>query len=167
MKNSSRPPVPFFPMMIDIYDKEILIVGGGRVAARRAETLLKCGAKITAVSSKFDSKFPDVHKKFEREFEISDIDEKFLFIIAATDSRETNKLICNTARAKKIPVNVCDSQSECDFYFPSLINVENIAASVNTAGADSKLTRRLSDRLRKIWASWVNEEINFCYNSRD
>ena len=46
--NSERP--PFFPMMLDLKGKEILIIGGGRVASRRAETLLKCGAKIKAIS---------------------------------------------------------------------------------------------------------------------
>ena len=152
----SRP--PFFPMMMDLNGKKILIVGGGRIAARRAETLLKCGAKITAVSENFISEFPDIDKKIKKTFSLEDINEKFFFIIAATDDREVNKLISDTAHEKKIFVNVCDSQNECDFFFPSLINVENVAVSVCTAGIDSKLTRKLSDRLRKIWAAWIDEE---------
>ena len=155
MKNFSRP--PFFPMMIDINDKEVLIVGGGVIAARRAETLLRCGAKITAVSPNFSSKFPKVYKRIERVFIQEDINNKFYFVIAATDSREINKLIHDVAKANQIPVNVCDSQDECDFYFPSLINVDNVAASVCTAGLDSRLTKRLSDRLRRVWSSWVEE----------
>ena len=159
MKNFSRPLVPFFPMMIDLNDKEVLIVGGGKVASRRAETLLRCGAKITAVSLNFNEDFPKVFKKISRAFIIDDIKEKFSLIIAATNDRNINKLIRDTAKSKKIPVNVCDSQSECDFFFPSLVNVENVAASVCTAGLDSKLTRKLSDKLREVWASWIEKEI--------
>ena len=115
-------PYPFFPMMMNINGKEILIVGGGNVASRRAETLLRCGAKITAVSLNFSENFPEVHKRIERAFKVEDIDEKFFFVLAATDDRETNKLIHNIARSKKIPVNVCDCQEECDFFFPSLMS---------------------------------------------
>ena len=152
-KNFSRP--PFFPMMIDVNNKEILIIGGGKVASRRAETLLRCGAKITAVSKNFDDKFPDVFKKIPRAFLIDDIQEKFSLIIAATNDRAVNKLIFDTAKIKKIPVNVCDCQNECDFFFPSLINVENVAVSVCSAGLDSSLTRRLSDKLREILPLWL------------
>ena len=145
-------------MMIDLNNKEILIVGGGKIASRRAETLSRCGAKITAVSLNFNKDFPEVYKKISRAFNIDDIQEKFFFIIAATNDREINKLISDTAKLKKIPVNVCDSQNDCDFYFPSLINIENIAVSVSTAGLDASLTRKLSDRLRRVWASWVKSE---------
>jgi len=147
-KNSSRP--PFFPMMIDVKDKEILIIGGGTVASRRADTLLRCGAKITAVSKDFKENFPNVFKKIPRAFLIEDIQEKFSLIIAATNDRAVNKLIHDTAKIKKIPVNVCDCQNECDFFFPSLINIENVGVSVCSAGLDSSLTRRLSDKFREI-----------------
>lgn len=152
----SRP--PFFPMMIDIKNKEILIIGGGNVASRRAETLSRCGAKITVVSKKFINDFPDEAVKIEKAFSPEDINEKFLFIIAATNDREINKLIHEISRRKKIPVNICDCQEECDFFFPSLINYGSIAASVCTAGENISLTKKLSDKLRSIWVSWIHEE---------
>ncbi|MBQ7561564.1 MAG: NAD(P)-dependent oxidoreductase [Synergistaceae bacterium] len=152
---------PLFPFLINIQDREILIVGGGQVAARRADTLLRCGAKVTAVSPCFIEKFPREAVKICREFIISDISRKFLFVIAASDKREINRLVHDTAKNFNIPVNIADCQSECDFYFPSLINCENISVSVSSAGESSKLTRKLSDRLRKIWPLWVNDERNF------
>ena len=144
-------------MMIDLNNKEVLIVGGGNIASRRAETLSRCGAKITAVSLNFNKDFPEVYKKILRAFIIDDIQEKFFFVIAATNDRKINKIIYETAKSKKIPVNVCDNQSDCDFFFPSLINVENVAVSVCTAGLNSSLTRKLSDKLREVWASWIAE----------
>ena len=155
MQNESRS--PFFPMMIDIHDKNVLIIGGGQVASRRAKTLLTCGAKVHAVSCEFIDEFPECTEKITRAFEPDDIDSGFIFVIAATDSRETNRLIHDIAKSKGIPVNVSDSQSECDFFFPSLIAHESVAVSVNSAGISSSLTRRLSDRLRRVWSSWVEE----------
>ena len=156
MKIFSRP--PFFPMMIDLKDKHVLIIGGGSVASRRAETLSRCGAKITAVSKKFINNFPDGAVKIERDFSPEDINEKFSLVIAATDDREINRLVHKISREKKIFVNVCDSQDECDFFFPSLINYGSVAASVCTAGENVSLTKKLSDKLRSVWASWVNEK---------
>lgn len=155
----SRP--PFFPMMIDLSGKKVLVAGGGKIASRRTETLIRCGADVTAVSPEFCDDFPNVSRRISREFQPSDIDdEKLTLIIAATDNREVNHIIYSTAKSKSIPVNVADCQKECDFFFPSLINSGHVAASVSTAGLSSSLTRRLSDRLRKVWALWIEEENN-------
>ena len=155
MKIESRP--PFFPMMIDLRNKYVLIVGGGNVATRRAKTLLTCGARVKAVSKNFAPEFPKVHERFTRGFEVDDVTENFALVIAATDDREINALIQKLAHEKNIPVNVADTQSECDFFFPSLIACDNVAVSVSSAGLSYKLTQKLSERLRKVWASWVNE----------
>ena len=149
----------FFPMLIDIHDKDVLIVGGGRVASRRAKTLLTCGAKVHAVSPEFIDEFPECTERIMREFEPDDIDSRFILVIAATDSRETNRLIHDIAKSKGVCVNICDSQSECDFFFPSLIVHENASVSVSTSGLSASLTKRLSDRLRCVWPSWVEDEM--------
>lgn len=151
----SRP--PFFPMFIDLYGREVLIIGGGNVASRRAETLMRCGAEITAVSPRFCEKFPVNAKKILRGFQITDITENFVFIVAASNNHEINRLVHDTAKSKGILVNVADSQSESDFFFPSLINHGNIAVSVNSAGTSSRLTKILSDRLRSVWSSWIKD----------
>ncbi len=151
---------PFFPMMIDLMGKNVLIVGGGHIAARRADTLLRCGAELLAISPNFCPEFPHATNvsRLLRPFRPEDLTPKFSLIIAATDSRPVNSLVHSLANALNIPVNVCDSQEECDFFFPSLINHENVAVSVCSAGISAGLTKRLSDKLRTLWPSWVNDE---------
>ena len=144
-------------MMIDLQRKHVLIVGGGRVASRRADTLLRCGAVIKAISPAFCPDFPEGIERITRTFLPEDLTADFALVIAATNSRQVNSLIHSLARSLGIPVNVCDNQDECDFFFPSLINHDYAAASVCTAGISATLTRRLSDKLRKVWASWVRE----------
>ena len=147
-------------MMIDLLGKTVLIIGGGHIAARRADTLIRCGAEVVAVSPKFCPAFPESTsiRKISSPFHPEDLTPDFALVIAATDSRSVNSLIHSCAKALSIPVNVCDSQEECDFFFPSLINHENVAVSVCSAGISAGLTKKLSDKLRKVWASWVNEE---------
>ncbi|MBQ7544273.1 MAG: bifunctional precorrin-2 dehydrogenase/sirohydrochlorin ferrochelatase [Synergistaceae bacterium] len=148
---------PYFPMMIDLQGKHVFIAGGGRVASRRADTLLRCGALITAVSPVFSPAFPEAARRITRPFLPEDLTADFVLAVAATNSRETNALICSVAHALAIPVNVCDNKTECDFFFPSLISHDYAAVSVCTAGISASLTRRLSDKLRKVWDSWVRE----------
>ena len=148
---------PYFPLMINLESREVLIIGGGHVASRRAETLIKCGAVVKAVSPEFIASFPVKAQKVCREFKKSDVNNDFALIFAASDKREVNHEVYELAKSLNIPVNVCDSQSECDFFFPSLINHGCIAASVSSAGTSSKLTHKLSNRLREVWSLWINE----------
>ena len=147
-------------MMIDLQEKPVLVVGGGHIAARRADTLLRCGAEVVAVSPGFCPEFPhsDHVRRITRPFRPEDLTPDFVLVISATDSRSVNSLVSSLAKALHIPVNICDSQEECDFFFPSLINHENVAVSVCSAGISAGLTKRLSDKLRRLWPSWVNEE---------
>ena len=149
---------PFFPMMIDLNGRKVLIVGGGHIASRRAETLLRCGAEIIAVSPEFAPEFPEGTRRIARKFSPDDITAGLSLVIAATNDRSVNHAVHLMARKASIPVNVADCQKECDFFFPSLINSGHVAVSVSTAGKSSSLTRRLSDRLRKIWPTWIAEE---------
>lgn len=158
MSESNRP--PFFPMMINLSGRKVLIAGGGFVASRRALTLLKCGAAVTAVSPKFSPQFPAETYRINRAFLPEDIIPGLALVVAATNDRATNHEIHRLAESLGIPVNVADSQEECSFFFPSLINSGSIGVSVCSAGQSSSLTRRLSDRLRKVWPIWITEENN-------
>ena len=143
--------------MINLEALNVLIIGGGHVASRRAETLLRCGAVVRAVSPAFIDSFPEKAEKVYRKFANSDVNKDFALIFAASDNREVNHEVYVLAKSQNIPVNVCDSQGECDFFFPSLINHGCVAASVSSGGTSSKLTHKLSNRLREVWPLWVNE----------
>ena len=91
-----------------------------------------------------------------RKFEFNDLENKF-FVIAATNDHDLNKKIAHECKLKNIPVNISDDAGECDFYFPSLINIENIGVSVSSAGLSASTTKFLSDKIRKFLPEWLNE----------
>ena len=123
----------------------------------RTATLLKCGARVRAVSPVFRDDFPREATRIERPFEPGDLEGASL-AVAASDDREINQQVGREAKARAIPVSVADCAAEGSFYFPSLVASGEAAATVSTGGLSCSLTRRLADRLRAVWESWVAEE---------
>ena len=157
---------PLFPLLRDLEGRTVLVVGGGSVALRRAETLLRCGARVRAVSPAFREGFPQELERLCRPFEPGDL-EGAVLAVAASDDREVNRRVGQEARGRGIPVSVADAAGESTFFFPSLVAEGPTAASVSSAGLSCALTRRLSDRLRLVWGSWVAEERAALERARD
>ena len=53
---------PYFPMFIDLSDKNIVVAGGGNIATRRIKTLLKFTRNITVVATKVTQELMDLGK---------------------------------------------------------------------------------------------------------
>ena len=152
----SRPPL--FPMLIPLEGKKALVIGGGPIALRRARTLLRCGASVTAVALRFCEGWSELHcQQCIRGWLPDDLGRAAL-AVAATDSRDENHAIALEANRRGVPVSVADNAAEGTFSFPSLIEHDGASINVSTAGLDPALTRRLADRLRAIWPQIVTEE---------
>ena len=153
---TGRPPL--FPMLTDIEGRKAVIAGGGNIAARRAATLIKCGADVTVISPEFCSELADLGCRLVRKrWEEQDLDGAFA-AVAATDDRAVNAAVGAAAKKRGIPVSVADCSAECSFFFPSLITSGETAVSVSAGALSPALTRRLADRLRSGWDEWVKEE---------
>ena len=152
----SRPPL--FPLLTDMEGRSAVIAGGGKVAARRAETLLRCGARVTAVSPEFCAAFDDLAcDKKKKKWEPADFAGAVIAVAATSDSA-VNRAAAAEAKKLGIPVSAADDAADCTFFFPSLINEGEAAASVSAGALSPALTHRLADRLRAVWPQWVAEE---------
>ena len=159
----ARPkPFPFFPLFTDIAGRSAVVVGGGKVAARRVKTLLTCGAGVTVISPSFDPAFGEPEfcevKRLTRPYRKGDL-EGAILAVAATNDRSVNREAGLEAKELGIPVSVADAPEECAFLFPSLIERDGVAAAISTGGRSPSLCRRLAGRLRDVWPGWVEEEI--------
>lgn len=152
---------PMFPMFVDLDGLRVLIVGGGRVAFRKASVLARCGASIKVVAPKISSEFqslPDA-ELIEKRYEPGDITGARM-AIAATNDRETNGRVARDAANANIanmPVNVADSPEECSFYFPSFVEHDGYVAGISSSGESPANCKKLADRLRSVWEDWVND----------
>ena len=137
----------FFPFFIDISGRNILIVGGGKVALRKAEKLLPFGADIAAVSPAFCEGFAALDGVFLccRKFADSDIDGAFA-VIAATDDRALNSHIYELCTRRNILVNTVDDPENCGFYFPALVQSGNVTCGISTGGASPIFARYIKEK---------------------
>ena len=99
-----------FPIFLKLENRPCLVVGGGRVAARKIKQLLKANATVTVIAPKISSllnKFVEEKKItfLEKSYERTDIAFMEL-VIAATNDREVNNKIAEHAKSKKIMINV-------------------------------------------------------------
>ena len=153
---------PFFPIFMDIAGRRVVVVGGGKVAARRVKTLLTCGAGVTVISPSFNPIFEELDfmavERLSRSYAKGDLQGSIL-AVAATNDRNVNREVGREAKELGIPVSVADAPEECAFLFPALVEKDGIAAAISTGGSSPSLCRRLADRLRAVWPDWIGEEI--------
>ena len=131
----------FFPMFVDLDGKNVLIVGGGRVAARKVEKLLPFGCTITVVSSRIREEIYAMGvQTLLRDFTDADMEKRDV-VIAATDDPELNTRVCNLAKAKGIPVNSVDDKKNCTFLFPSLVKRGKLTVGVCSSGSSPSMAK--------------------------
>jgi precorrin-2 dehydrogenase / sirohydrochlorin ferrochelatase len=133
----------YYPIFLDIRDKKCVIVGGGEIAARKAERLLDCGAKVFVISPKLSPALAALKEKniichIAAEY-TGDFIHGAALIIGATDDEKTNAMISLDARNKGIPVNIVDDPTRCDFILPSLVQRGDLAITIGTDGKSPAL----------------------------
>lgn len=138
-----------------------LVVGGGAVAARKAESLVAAGFAVTVVA-------PSIVKVLtgrpgftlrRRAFAPSDVDGHAL-VFACTGEREVNRLVGKLAREAGIPVVVADSPDESTAFSPAIHRDGDLQVAVSTHGASPALAVEVRDRvaasLGEGWAERVD-----------
>lgn len=147
----------YFPIFIRMDQKQVLLIGAGNIALRRAKGLLNFGAVLTVIAPRIHPEFVELQKSYgekslklvQREFMPGEI-ENFDFVLSATDDSQTDVCVCQECKEKKIPVNIASDQTLCDFQFPALIEQDNIVIGVNSGGSDHRKVRSISARIREL-----------------
>lgn len=140
-----------FPLFIDIKDKPCLLVGGGKIAARKLKMLCRSEAKITLVAPELCKQAEQLCADYpvlvkHREFRHTDIDQMRL-VIAATNIDSLNQHISELAQSKNIFVNVASDFNLGDAVLPSVIDRDPIQIAITTGGASPVLARQLKNNL--------------------
>ena len=154
----------FFPMMIDIEQMKVLIVGGGKIAYRKYNNVAMYANNITIVAKSFNESFlkeeflkdnTDV-KLLEKGFELSDLDG-YDMVYAATDDRALNMAISEHCHSKKILVNSVDNHENSSFInmgiFDCEIDDEKVLIGVSCQGKNPKLVKAIKYQLDEYFAS--------------
>ena len=144
---------PYYPIYLDIEDRTVVIIGGGNVCARKAETMMKYGARVTVVSPAFTEEIEGWAREGRlalkrKTYDASDVDGANI-VIASTDDQSVNEQIAADCRARRIPVNVVDVTPLCEFIVPAIIETGSIQIAISTGGKSPALARTLKEDLQR------------------
>jgi precorrin-2 dehydrogenase / sirohydrochlorin ferrochelatase len=155
------PAPPYLPLFVDLSGRRCLVVGGGRIAEGRTRLLAAHGAVLRVVAPDVsdglsemaaDGRVEEVHR---RSFAPDDLEGVFL-AVAATNHRDVNAEIAETARERGILCNVADDPQISDVHVPALVRRGDLAVAISTGGASPAVTadvrRRLEDVFGEEWA---------------
>ncbi len=145
---------PYFPMFVNLTEKRVLIAGGGKIALRRARTLLRFGASVHVTAPKLCRELEEMEGEGlitteHRPYQTGDV-EGYDLVLAATDDRTVNRKIWEECRERKIMVNVSDDKALCDFYFPSVVMTEDAVIGINSGGDDPAGTKTLRAKIEEL-----------------
>lgn len=139
------------PVSLRIAGRLVLVIGGGVVAQRKAQLLIRSGARVRLVAAQVRAELRALlvngaHEVLEREFQEADLDGVTL-VVAATNDQVLNERVHALAVARQLPVNVVDQPALCTFIFPSIVDRSPLLVAVTSGGAAPVLTRLLRARL--------------------
>lgn len=137
-----------FPLFLDLKGKKAVIVGGGKIALRRAGVLLSFGADVTIIAPECEAA-PEGAAFFQRPYEPGDLAGAFL-AVAATDCREVNQQVGQEAKATGILVSVADRKEESTFFFPAICTGSGLVAGVVSQGEEHKKTAAAARKIRTV-----------------
>ena len=142
------------PIFINLKQKPVLVVGGGDIALRKINLLIKAQARVDCLSPFFCEGMNSLSRDnyvnlINKSFEPADIKD-YSVIIAATDDATVNSSISSIAHDKRIPVNVVDSPVLSSFIMPSIVDRSPVIIAVSSAGKAPVLARIIRAKLETV-----------------
>jgi precorrin-2 dehydrogenase len=140
-----------YPVVLCLRDRRVLVVGGGKVGARKAAGLVEAGAHVVVVSPRFEPAFARLVDAaavtlIERRYTVEDLAGMTL-VVAATDDRAVNAEVSADARRAGVLVSVVDNPRESDFIVPAVVRRGDLLLAISTGGGSPALAGHLRREL--------------------
>lgn len=161
----------YVPVMLNCRGRLCLIVGGGKVAERKAVTLLNAGAVVHIVSPLLRSeKLQRLESEktlrwTKRKYQSDDLIGAFM-VHAATDDSELNLQIAEDADRLGVLVNVASNGEAGTFINPTVLRRGRLTLAVSTSGAGPMAAREIRDELEDQFGPEYEDYLDFLYKMR-
>ena len=160
----------YFPMIYNLENKKVLVVGGGNIATEKLEKLVDFTKEITVIAKEVSLECNQLIKEhclslYQRPYKEGDIDG-FDIVIVATDDIKLQEDIYKESRNKHILVNSVDNTKYCDFLFPSYIKRGDLTIAFSTSGASPAFAKHLRRYFEKAIPDGVEEFLSKLKNLR-
>ncbi|MBW2429102.1 MAG: bifunctional precorrin-2 dehydrogenase/sirohydrochlorin ferrochelatase [Deltaproteobacteria bacterium] len=143
----------YYPIHLNIQNRNCLVVGGGGVGTRKVITLLKCRAKVTVVSPVISERLQNLAESAPltlkpRPYRTADLEGMFL-VIGATDDEQLNRQISSDAECRNTLCNIADRPEICNFILPSIVQRDDLVITISTSGRSPALAKKLRKTLER------------------
>jgi precorrin-2 dehydrogenase/sirohydrochlorin ferrochelatase len=151
----------YYPINLDIQNRNVLVVGGGGVGSRKVKTLLACGARVTVVSQEVSDRLQELAASDKirlelRSYRSDDLDGMFL-VIGATNDEKLNRQISGDAEKLNTLCNIADRPAVCNFILPSIVHRDDLVITISTSGQSPALAKKLRKTLEEQFGEEYGE----------
>jgi len=138
MKRGTQKHTPLYPACVNLNGRKCIVIGGGKVAQRKIQQLLTCGADVTVVSPQAQRKIAQWAERQRLKWHRKtctpeDLTGAFMAFVA-TDDPQVNRHMAMLCRRRGILVNCADAPHQCDFFVPSVLRRKSLSIAVGTGG---------------------------------
>src|SRR5580698_2673584 len=164
----------YLPIFLRVQDRLAVVIGGGAVAARKAELLLNCGARVRLVAPELEASAQALLQLHGAAGRMSHQCASFAshhlegaaLVMAATDCAAVNTQVSREARARGIPVNVADDAATSDFILPAIVDRSPLIVAVSSAGTSPVLARRVREQIESLLPARLGALARFAGSQR-
>lgn len=159
----------YFPLLMNVDYKKVVIVGGGHVARQKIEALLPTKALITVVSLSVTETVQQYVSDGlvtwkERAFESADLDDATL-VFAVTNDEEVNNAVEEATQHWQL-LSRADAKGRVDFINPAVVRRGEFVVTVSTSGASPGLTRKVKADLAEQFGDHYASYVSFLKEAR-
>lgn len=162
-----------YPIMLNLARQEVTLIGGGEVAYRKAEMLVRCGGKVRAVAPSFDKRFEGLgegvwltYEKVTQE-NVEAVIATSQLVIAATDDKQLNAAVGNYCEKKHIWCNIVDNKALSSVMMPATIKKGSLVLTVSTGGKSPLLAKRIKAELEAKYRDYDDRYLDRIGTIRD
>lgn len=149
--------IKYYPVCLDVNNRQCLVVGGGSVGTRKAFALLECGARVKvvapAVCPELEKMAADGVILLEKRVYISSDMEGMFLVFGATSDMELNDRISQDAKKHNILCNIADFPRGCNFILPAVVQQGDLQIAVSTSGKSPAFARVLKKEMEGRFGS--------------
>jgi precorrin-2 dehydrogenase/sirohydrochlorin ferrochelatase len=160
----------FYPILVDLHGKKALVVGGGKVAQRKIETLLEHGASVLVVARELTATLEELRSAKRIGFLGAEFSEAFadgaFLVFAATDDASLNRRVSQAAQQRGLLVNAVDQPADCNFIVPSVLSRGDLLIAVSTSGKSPAFARKVRVELERHFGEEYGFFLNLMGNLR-
>ena len=151
----------YYPIFINLNCQQVLVVGGGAVALRKVQTLIRHGALVHIVSPRLVPELKELIDDktcfwLEKDYTSEDLKEAIL-VFSCTEKKEVNAQVAQDADTHHRPVNVVDDPKKCRFIVPSIMERGDLQIAVSTGGSSPIVARQIRAELQSLYGQEMAE----------